>query len=222
MVATQLAAYSADEASGNVLDLTGNGHVIVPAGVTGRTAAGGGHTFGGALPNSKGLTQSGSENVVNISPFGQTARRTLMFWMKITADVTDGRMYEFVGGGESVWEIMCRVNLIHLQAWNAAGFARASFTRPTDNIFHHYAGTYDETNLKIYLDATLQATTALTAPLRTTATGINILNNTGPAIITDEARLFDDALTAAEISAIMNLQAPALPSVAFSGWGIPL
>ena len=55
---TLLLAWSFDEASGAVIDQSGNGRGFSLTGNTIRTASGGGYTYGGTLPASLGLTQS--------------------------------------------------------------------------------------------------------------------------------------------------------------------
>ncbi len=190
-----IAAYNFDEASGTVLDRSGNGHTFTFAGTTSRTAGGGGHT-------DKGMTQSSAEDSTTMSAFGQTSDRTLMCWVKSAADIADGRIFEFVGGGESVWELLFRPGVMHVQAWNAATFARATFSRPTDSLWHHWTGVYDSTanELRAYLDGVLQATTSFTGPLRTTGVSIHVMNNCGPNVVVDDVRMFDAALNVTEIN----------------------
>lgn len=195
---TLLAAYNFDEASGAVVDVTGNAHGFTPVGNTARTASGAGHT-------DKGLNQTTSSTDAGPAVFGLTANRTMMMWIKSTASVTDGRIFETVAVSDanSIWEFLFRDTAWHLQAWNATTFARATTTRPTDSAWHHLAGTYDGTNLRLYLDATLVATTALTAPLRTDGTSVNVFH-TCPTTIIDDARFYDVTLTQAQISTLMG------------------
>lgn len=194
---TLLAAYNFDEASGAVVDVTGNGHGFTPVGNTVRTAGGAGHT-------DKGLNQTTSSTDAGPGVFGLSANRTMMMWIKSTASVTDGRVFETVASSDtnSIWEFLFRDTAWHLQAWNGATFARATTTRPTDSAWHHLAGTYDGTNLRLYLDATLVATTALASPLRTDGTSVNVFH-TCPTTIIDDARFYDVTLTQAQIATDM-------------------
>jgi hypothetical protein len=193
---TLLAAYNFDEASGAVIDVTGNAHDITLTGTSTRDPVG--HT-------SKGLKQTTSETSTTLTPFGQTANRTIMAWIKSAAAVADGRFFEFVDTTpESTWEFLFRDTAWHLQAWNASTFGRATTTRPTDGLWHHFAGTYDGTNLRLYKDGVLAATTALTAPLRTTATVINVMNATSTDMVFDDVRLYDAALDITTINTLMG------------------
>lgn len=203
---TLLAAYNFDEASGTVIDVTGNGHDITLAGTSTRDPSG--HT-------SKGLKQTTSETSTTLAPFGQTANRTIMAWIKSAASVSDGRFFEFVDPEpQSTWEFLFRDTAWHLQAWHATNFARATTTRPTDGLWHHFAGTYDGTNLRMYKDGVLAATTACAA-LRTTATVINIMNATGTNMVFDDVRLYDTALDVTTINTLMGT--PVTSGSAFSG-----
>lgn len=190
-----LAAYNFDEASGNVLDVSSQGHGFALSAGTVRTAAG--HT-------NQGLTQD--TNLLQVGPavFGLTANRTMMMWIKSTASVSDGRILEYTAtDGNSIWEFLMRDTLWHLQAWNAGTFARATLTRPTDSAWHHLAGTYDGTSLRIYLDGTLMTTTAFAGPLRTDANAFNIFRNSGNPNTIDDVRFYDTALDAATITTLM-------------------
>lgn len=193
-----LAAYNFDEASGAVVDVSGNGHGFPLVGNTARTTGSGGHT-------AEGLFQTTATIDAGPSVFGLTANRTMEMWIKSTASVTDGRIFETVSADtESIWEFLFRDTAWHLQAWNATTFARATITRPTDGLPHHLAGTYDGTSLRLYLDGVLAGgPTALTGPLRTNGTSLNVFH-TCPTTIIDDARFYDTALSAAAIVTDMN------------------
>lgn len=215
------AAWNFNEASGAVIDLTGNGHGFTMVGTTVRsadvTADGTGYTGKGLTQTSAGSTDAGP------AIFGQTANRTLECWIKSTAQVTDGRAFEHVApDANSTWEFLFRDAVWHLQAWNASTFGRASFARPADSAWHFLTGTYDGTNLKVYLDAVLKTTTALAGPLRTDATVFNVLHSTGSATIFRHVRMYGVALTQAEIAADMALAVGAPSAPAFAAWGVPL
>lgn len=196
---TLLAAYNFDEASGSVIDVTGNGHDFALSGNTVRTVSG--HT-------SQGLTQNSSSIDVGPSPFGLTPNRTIMMWIKSAASVTDGRVFETVASsdGNSIWEFpLLRDSSWHLQAWNASTFGRATLTRPTDGNWHHIAGTYDGTNLRAYKDGVLSATTAFSGPLRADGSGTTLnIFHTAPSHIIDDLRVYDEALDATAITALMS------------------
>lgn len=196
---TRLAAWNFDETSGDVLDVSGFGHNFALSGSNIRTTSG--HT-------NKGLTQSSSEVLSvpsSIITALKTPRRTIAAWIQQTAP-TIGWVGEFyvptIDSGS--WGILFLSSQWHIQARNADGFVRCSVARPTDSLFHHVAGTYDETNLRMYLDGTLVATQPLTAPLRTDATVLRILDNSSPSVIVDDLQYFDTALSASEVADAAN------------------
>ena len=83
----------------------------------------------------------------------------------------------------------------------------------TDNVWHHAAATYDGTTWNLYLDGNLEATLAIGEPTRSdtieqAALG-TMLTASGTAKgyfdgVLDEARVWDRALTGAEIAVSMN------------------
>lgn len=191
-----LAAWNFDEASGDVLDCTGNGYNFSLSGATVRTPSG--HTNGG-------LTQSGADDFVvstSIMNDFKTPNRTIMAWVKETTPIT-GWLFEFyissIDSGS--WGILFLSSQWHIQARNAAGFARASGARPTDSAFHHVAGTYDGSNVRLYIDTILVATVPLTGPLRTDADIFRFLDNTSSTTTVDDVRVFAAALSQPQIAA---------------------
>ena len=93
---TLLAAYNFDEASGSILDVTGNGHdFALNASVTRQT----GHTNTGLRHETTAANGAGP------AIFGQTAQRTLMCWVKRTSNSVDGWIVEMKDsvGDTGVW-----------------------------------------------------------------------------------------------------------------------
>lgn len=194
---TLLAAYNFDEASGAVLDASGNGRSFTLTGSTVRTSAG--HT-------AQGLTQNVAEVQLGPALTGlQTADRTLMAWVQETTAATGWvvEMYQ-TGIGSGAWGILFLSSQWHIQARNAAGLVRATVARPADNLYHHVAGTYDGTNVRLYLDGVLAATTALASPLRTDADVFRFVDTTSSKVTVDDVRIYDTALDAATITTLMG------------------
>lgn len=191
-----LAAYNFDEATGAVVDASGNGRGFTLTASTVRTAAG--HT-------SQGLTQDAAVIQLGPSLTGmQTANRTVMAWVKETSAAT-GWVLEFrvnsITSGS--WGILFLSGLWQIQARNAAGVVQASIARPVDSAWHHVAGTYDGSNVRLYLDGVLVATTALAGPLRTDADEFRFIDTTSSKVAIDDARHYDTALDVATIAALM-------------------
>jgi hypothetical protein len=196
---TRLAAYNFDEESGDVLDASGNNRNFALTNPTIRTNLG--HT-------NKGLTQSGSDILLVSSTIMnplKTANRTLAAWVKETTPVTGWVGEFYVSSIDSgSWGILFLSSQWNFQARNATSFARCSTARPTDSLYHHVAGTYDGSNLRFYLDATLVSTQSLTGPLRTDADQFRFLQNTSSSVIVDDVQFFDQALSEPEISSVMS------------------
>lgn len=194
-----LAAYSFDEASGNVLDVTGQGHDFALAGSTVRTTSGSGHT-------DKGLTQTSTTDDTGPSLFGQTALRTLMMWVKTTADFT-GWIFEFHDNTNDTgrWGLLCLGATMGYRGTGSGGAVHASRARPTDNLWHHWAGTYDGTTLRTYFDGALVGSgSALAGGILTDADLIRIFTSASSSTTIDDLRVYDEALDLATITALMN------------------
>lgn len=200
-----LAAYSFDEAGNTVTDYSGNGNSfsIASTGVT-RTVSG--HTNGGA-------TNSGS-TAATLPSIGQTSNRTVMAWLKTATSPSDNwpLIWNVVSIPSGSWGILLLTGNLTIQARNASTLARAQTTWPTTNgVWHHIAGTYDGSNIRLYLDGTLQGSpVALAGPLRTDAAAPALFGYTENQIM-DDLRIFDSAEDA-NITTWMNtpVSAPAI------------
>lgn len=196
---TLLASYNFDEASGNVLDNSGHALDITLSSPAVRTASG--HTNGGLTQSSAGIFTAPASYLTTL----KTANRTVMAWVKETTSIT-GWVLEFHSSAidSGTWGILFLNGNWQIQARNSSGFVRAAVARPTDSQFHHVAGTYDGTNVRLYLDGTLVATQALTAPLRTDADGFRFQDNSSSSVTIDDVRFYDEALSQATIASLMS------------------
>jgi len=195
-----LGAYNFDEASGAVLDRSGNGHSFSLSGNSIRDGAG--HTANGARSTSTG-TDAGP------GLYGQTTNRTLMMWLKMSADFTGWCFEQHITGPDSgAWGLLCLSGQLGYRARNAAAnTAFASAARKTDNAWHHYAGTWDGTTCRFYTDGVLTSSATLSGggvgPIAT-ADVCNLFNiSVGTPPIIDDVRVFDTVLTASEIAGYM-------------------
>lgn len=195
-----VAAYSFDGTGTSVADDSGNAHGFTLANGNVRTVSG--HTNAGVLGSGNG---SAGTNIATGTPaWAQTSNRTVMLWMKAPDSVTEWAVrWNVVSINSGAWGFLINTTVVCCQARNASGFVRANATRPTDGLWHHYAATYDGTNVRMYLDGTLTDTQALTSPLRTDADTIDLafLSNSTTTIV-DDLRIFDSALSAGAIAAL--------------------
>lgn len=197
---TLLCAYSFDEASGNVLDVTGNGHDFAISGNTIRTASG--HT-------AQGLTQTAAATAAGPSLTGlQPANRTWMTWIKFAAAV-NGWILEFHqnAANTGVWGLLDISGTLRFRAKDSSNtiYESTAINRNLGN-WQHIAATYDGANLKVYINGTLLSTTPMTAAIWT-ADLLNVLDQTGSDVILDDVRFYDTALDATAITAAMNTPA---------------
>lgn len=156
-----IGAHSFNEPSGAVVDDTGNGHGFTLAAGLSRPAG----KFG------TGLTSSVSTVDGPPVAYGETPARTLMMWLKSTATFNGG-VYQWHDNvsGLGRWGLKCNfADMIGFEATDSAGTAQfASIPRPTDGLWHHYAGAWDSTLVRLYKDGVLQS--PQTAPAITLAT----------------------------------------------------
>lgn len=214
---TLLVAWNFDEASGAVVDQSGNGRSFTPTGNTTRTASGSGHT-------DKGLTQTAAESAAGPSITGlQTTSRTWMAWVKFTTSVT-GWVVEFYDSGQDTgrWGLLDLSGTLRFRAKNAANsvFESTSIARNT-GVFQHIAATHDGANLKTYVDGTLLSTTVMASAVGT-ADILRVLDQTGSSVVIDDVRLYDVALDQATISTLMSTPVSGSVPASFQGWGIPI
>jgi hypothetical protein len=191
---TLLASYNADEATAaaTVVDRTGNGNDFTLTG-TGVTRVAGN--------TGNGLSNTGSA-IASPPNIGQTSNRTVMLWLKGPNTTAGWSIQWYISSIDSgAWGILNLSGNICIQARNSSTLARASFARPSDmsTAWHHVAGTYDGSNVRLYLDGVLKATTALAGPLRTD--GVLQLFGYTENDIVDDIRIYDEVLDVTAIAA---------------------
>lgn len=194
---TLLAAYSFDEISDPVVDHSGNGRGFALAGSTSSRTAG--HTNTGVA------TAGGTPP--SLPQVGVTATRTVMAWAKLTNLARAGVGWLVLWNspeiGSGSWGVLVNAGTMNIQARNAAGFTRATVTWPTDEAWHHVAGTYDGSSVRIYVDGALAAASALTAPLRVDTDPPRLFQDVAFGTVLDDLRIYDEALDGAAIAVLM-------------------
>jgi hypothetical protein len=196
-----LAAWNANEALNDavVVDRTGHGWDITLTGTNAVRNAGG--------RTGMALTKSGATMMALPSGLltpGQTTARTMMCWVK---------------GTGTTWILRMQVNSINSGSWGllhvsgnasvqartaASGAIRAGGTMPADGLWHHYCATYDNVNLRFYLDGVLKQTTALAGPLRTDADVFDAMEWATSTTLIGDPRLYVRDLSLAEVNEAMN------------------
>ena len=204
---TLLYAYNFDEASGAVVDYSGNGLNVTLTGSLVRTASAGGHSGTGS---DKGLSQStaAADSAGPTITGLQTAQFTVMAWVKRSSNSVDGWFAELKASGSGDRGILFSSGAVQSRVRNAAGSVQfVSTTQPTAGTWYHVAGSYSTVDGKIhlYINGTEVGTgTVLSAPLKSTSTGSHLMDTLGSETVIDDLRYYDTALDAATITTLMG------------------
>lgn len=194
---TLLAAYNFDEASGNILDSSGNARTV---------------TFGGALTRVTGHTSTGlSQSSAAADSAGpaltgmQTAAFTIMGWVKRTANTPDGWLLEYKQAASGDRGFLLSAPNIQARVKNVAGTVfTAAVAQPTAATAYHAAATCDGSFVKLFINGVEVASTAFTGGVRTNSTSSSFIDGLGTETWLDDARYYDAALDAATITTAMN------------------
>jgi hypothetical protein len=200
-----VAAYSFDAGAGSsVVDASGNGNTGTTGGGTSWAAG----KYGGAL------SFNGSTGRVSVpaSPsLGLTSAMTLMAWIQPTASQSNWRTI-----------LQRETDAYFLNASNDTGPLRPSgggtiggavnwvtgTTASPVNAWSHVAMTYDGSTIRLYVNGTQVASTAATGAIQSSSSPLWIGGNSpyGEYFqgLIDEARVYNRALTAADIQAAMS------------------
>ncbi|MBN1361808.1 MAG: discoidin domain-containing protein [Sedimentisphaerales bacterium] len=150
-------------------------------------------------------------NCGNDAVFNITEQVTLAAWVN-TRDMGNSQDNPWVGKGDTAYMLKgFRTGydiefFIYDSTWNSAHYI-------TDDSFngtwHHVAGTFDGSELKIYVDGTVGATLAHAGTINSVAYSINIGRNSQNTTryydgMIDDVRIYSQALTEAEIQAVMT------------------
>jgi hypothetical protein len=197
-----------DEASGALLDTSGNGRNVTLTGNNTRTAAGSGYTYGGTLPNSKGLIQTAADSFTAfngaMTPFN-TTNRTVMFWAKQPgANPSWVLEYYNAANDTGVFGWLLLSGSFRFRAKDSSNnvYERSLTSAPT--VFHHYCATHDGTNLKVYVDG-VQVGANVSMPVAVwNADAIRIFDQAGSTPVLDDIRVFNTVLTSTEINTWMT------------------
>jgi hypothetical protein len=189
------AAYNFDEPEGDVQDYSGNGRSWSLNNNALRMA---GHT-------GNGLTKLGTGMPVIAEPgWIGTEAWTFMFWQWRLGNGTWWlRMYnnsDDTGSG-----ILNLGGTLRLRIRRPSGNTEVSVAPPSDDQPHHYAGTYDGVNGRLYIDATLVGTTAIALSPTSTVDRIDCAEHSLNEFYMDDLRFFDGvALGQPAIATLMN------------------
>jgi hypothetical protein len=145
---------------------------------------------------------------------------TVSAWVYIRSITT--AWMSAVAKGENAWRLSVNgtSQTIHfgITYWSNANYATNGTIDVPFNEWHHLTGTFDGTDIKLYIDGVLDSTTAGTSGMGISSTNLLIGENpeaTGRYWdgLIDEVGVFNRAFTIAEIQSLMKgLENPALSS----------
>ncbi len=202
-----------DETSGtNALDSSGNGNNGAFNGGIVRAAG----RLGGAIDLDG---TSGYVNCGNAAIFDITEQITLATWIRSDA-VGNNQHQHFVGKGNNAYVIKQNSwnNLemvIYIGGWKVA---TTPLGAAFNSVWHHVAGTYDGSQIKVYIDGELIASTNQTGSININGDAVMIGTRDGTRWyfdgLVDDVRIYNIALSDIEIKKIASPETASAPSPA--------
>jgi len=139
-----------------------------------------------------------------------TEQITIAAWVK-TNDAGNSQFNPFVTKGDRTYGLKHHSQnsiefVIYDKFWQVTHYpVDGSF----NGVWHHLAGTYDGNKLKLYIDGTLEVTTAYAGSIASSAANLNIATNSEESDrfyngAMDDVRIYNYALSEGEITALYN------------------
>ena len=138
---------------------------------------------------------------------------TLMAWVNVTRFGPEGMGWQGLAskpGAYEFWETGLTGQVVFSVA--AGPYIAWSPTNIKTDLWHHIAGTYDETTgvMNFFVDGMLDTTIGGAAgPIRASTWDLTIGNPWGTIALIDEVRIYNRALTLEEIQAVSKIPEPA-------------
>jgi hypothetical protein len=127
-----------------------------------------------------------------------------MFWMQGLGNAVWWLRWKNNVADTGTWGIYNLSGNINLRIRKGGTNTNITFPTPVDGAWHHYAGTYDGTNSRLYVDGVLRATSgSVTAPLDT-ADLIDCMETSLSTQVMDDLRILDEVYSQAQIVTAMN------------------
>lgn len=187
-----IAAYSFDETGSTCSDSAGDNDFALTSGaarVTGK--------------HNGGLSPSGTMSPV-LPDIGKTDLRTVMCWAKGSMPDEFLIIWNVASLDSAAWGIGCIGGNIRIQGRNAGTEAYAQDEWET-TVWHHVAGTYDGSTIRLYVDGALVDSAALAGPLRTDSDPPTLFGwDSSGGVIVDDLRIYDSVLDPTAIAVAMG------------------
>jgi hypothetical protein len=202
---TPIAHWKLDETSGTTAeDSIGTNDGTLTNGPVWQPSGG---QIGGAV------SVDGTNDYVDISATGfpaNNASQTLSAWFKYSATLTNNAALVSLSNSSNSVVSMgfeCCVGWLSVTSFGGAQLVTYN-SAPSANVWHHMVYTFNGTNHVLYLDG-VQVGTSTTAPNTGTPSGVYVgqngfSNRYFPGLI-DDVKIYDRALTAAEVAALYDV-----------------
>lgn len=159
---------------------------------------------------SNGYSFNGSSNYINHSTTGivstGASAKSIALWIKATNFSGTRRIFTTGGASSTQGFTIMQYSGTSKIYFTDEGVAYTGTTTLSNDTWYHVAVTYDGTNIRFYLNGSLESTSART--LATTATETNIGRSSGGSEfflgLIDELGIWDKMLTNAEVLELYN------------------
>jgi hypothetical protein len=215
-----LVAWNFDEASGDALDISGNGRALTLASNNWSRVAG---------KNGSGIQQITTSGTVgpSITPF-LTASRTTMFDAKLVSPTGNWWVMEYyrstamaAPNDTGVWGLLYLSGVLRWRVKNAANVVTEITIDADPGNWHNICATISGTTLKLYRDGTLLSSATVSGGAWTSADTLKMIDTAGTSVVIDNVRAYDFELDAASIASLAGTPVTSGvttgPNVYFSG-----
>jgi len=152
---------------------------------------------------------------------------TAALWFN-TTDSTLCEMFGKNDGGShagSSYEVILQTGNTRFEVDDGSGWYKASYAPALNNgAWHQLVGTWDGSNVKLYIDGTLEDTEPAAITIQTTAQAVNIASSNGNNLYyagsIDDVRFYNRALSSSDVAqlyAYTGVAAPKPPVLTVTG-----
>jgi hypothetical protein len=142
--------------------------------------------------------------VLDSTSLSITGDISISFWFKTTDSV--GRFLDKRSGGNNSYEAILTQNNVHFSIDTGKDTSAASPLSYNDDTWHHFAGTWDGSQIILYIDGNQVSSTAQSGTMSDTLDNLIIGNSTSLnapfAGLLDDIRIYNKALTPLEIQSL--------------------